>query len=67
MINSMLEKRVARLEAEVRSLKSTVVRKPAKKLYPGLEEALEDVRQGRVYGPFKTVKALRKSLQFRGA
>lgn len=37
--------------------------KPAKKLPAWLQASLKDVEEGRVYGPFNTVKELRASLE----
>ena len=48
MTNAVLEKRVARLEAEVRSLKSSVL-PTGKRLLVAIRESEEDVRRGRVY------------------
>lgn len=36
-----------------------------KKLDPGLEEALEDVKAGRLFGPFETVAEFKKEMKRR--
>jgi len=67
MTNAMLEKRISTLEKEMRNLRTSL--RPSvhqKKLPSGLEEALRDVREGRVYGPFRSIKDLRKSLEAPG-
>jgi hypothetical protein len=64
-----LEKRVRVLEAEIKLLKSTFVRpsrvsaKSKKKLPRWLQASLRDVEQGRVSGPFNSVKELMRSLE----
>jgi len=71
MTTATLEKRVRVLEAEIKLLKSAVARprasiitKAAKKKLPRwLQASLKDVEEGRVYGPFNTVKELRASLE----
>ena len=50
-------------ESLVRIAKGKVANaKPAKKLPAWLRASLKDVEEGRVYGPFNTVKELRASL-----
>ena len=71
MTAATLEKRVRVLEAEIKLLKSAVARPRAsvittaakKKLPRWLQASLKDVEEGRVYGPFNTVKELRASLE----
>ena len=63
---------VLREVREVRALVepfSRAVQKPKKlkKLPKWLRESLKDVEEGRVYGPFNTVKELRVSLESNGA
>ena len=63
MTTAMLERRVDALEKEVRVLRMVVrPRIRTNTLSLGLREALRDVKEGRVYGPFRSIKALRKSL-----
>jgi len=69
MTTVTLEKRVRVLEAEIKLLKSAVAHpralasKSKKKLPRWLQASLKDVKEGRVYGPFNTVKELRASLE----
>ncbi len=64
MTTAMLEKRITSLEREVRVLRTVV--QPLKRTHRislGLREAMLDVKAGRVYGPFRSIKTLRKSLE----
>ena len=71
MTTATLEKRVRVLKAEIKLLKSAVARPRTsvittaakKKLPRWLQASLKDVEEGRVYGPFNTVKELRASLE----
>ena len=64
MTTAMLEKRLTVLEREVRVLRTVVQpRNYAHRLSSGLREAMLDIKAGRVYGPFSSIKALRKSLE----
>ncbi|MDO8548079.1 MAG: hypothetical protein Q7R71_00170 [bacterium] len=69
MTTATLEKRVRSLEAEVKLLKSAVARprasttKSKKKLPRWLQASLKDVEEGRVSGPFNSVKELMHSLE----
>jgi len=64
---------VLREVREVRSLvepiarAASVQRNSVKKLPKWLQASLKDVEEGRVYGPFNTVKELRASLESDGA
>ena len=62
MTTTVLEKRVAKLEAEIRSIKS-VLRPRANKLSQGVLEGLRDFAEGRYSGPFNTVDGLRAHLE----
>lgn len=59
---AVLEKRVVKLEAEIRSIKS-VLRPRADKLPQGVLEGLRDFAEGRYSGPFGTVDELRMHLE----
>ncbi len=75
MTNSVLAKRVAKLEAEIRQIKIVLPRlsranqpldtKSAsfKKLPRGVQAGLRDIAAGRVSGPFDTVEALIADLE----
>ena len=74
MTTAALEKRVRALEAQMKALKgalrkATPVRasvvKPmkAKKLSPGLQQALREVTEGKLSGPFNTVEELMEHLR----
>ncbi len=72
MTTAMLEKRIGFLEKEVREMRvliepisraTAAPKKSAKKLPAWLRASLKDVEEGRVFGPFKTVKELRASLE----
>lgn len=69
MTTATLEKRVRVLEAEIKLLKSAVVRpralaaKSKKKLPRWLQASLKDVEEGRISGPFKTTAELMRSLE----
>lgn len=76
MITAILEKRVARLEAEIRQIKSTLpaVSRPSqidttsaafKKLPRGIQAGLRDIVAGRTSGPFDTVDELMAHLEKR--
>ena len=61
---STLEKRVRILEKEVRELRSSLVARTTKKKIPDeLATALKEVQEGKTYGPFRSIKTLRKSLE----
>jgi hypothetical protein len=62
MTTAVLEKRVAKLEAEIRSIKS-VLRPHTNKLPHGVIEGLRDFAEGRYSGPFSTVGELRVHLE----
>ncbi len=76
MTTAALEKRVRALEAQMKVLKSAIrkaaptpvrasVVKPvkAKKLSPGLQQALQEVAEGKLSGPFNTVEELMEHLR----
>jgi len=75
MTTAILEKRVAKLEAEIRQIKSilppvsrtTLDTKSAafKKLPRGVQAGLRDIAAGRVSGPFDTVDELMAHLEKR--
>ena len=69
MTNAVLEKRVAKLEAEIRQIRRVLppaLRTPRidttslsfKKLPRGVQAGLRDIAAGRVSGPFNTVEEL---------
>jgi len=66
MTTAMLEKRINILEREISALRAAVLphisKIPAKKLPRGLQVALQDVKAGRVSGPFRSVNTLMKHL-----
>lgn len=98
MTNATMQKRLTKLEAEMKLLKKTVTNRPdfsmnegiwreaspivrkinaralpvvtkkkAKKLPQWLQASLKDIEEGRVYGPFDTVRELRASLESKGS
>lgn len=48
-----------------REYEKLLSRPKIKKIDPDLEAALEDVRAGRLYGPFKTVEEFKKAISRR--
>lgn len=60
------EVREVRFLVENPSLPRIAPKKSTKKLPKWLQESLKDVAEGRVYGPFNTVKELRASLESDG-
>lgn len=76
MTTAMLEKRVMKLEAEIRQIKSVLPRVPLskridttsaafKKLPRGVQAGLRDIAAGRVSGPFNTADELMAHLEKR--
>lgn len=72
MTTATLEKRVRTLENEVKTLKTVFQRgavilrekkTPMKKLSAGLRQALKEVREGKIAGPFNTVDELMADLE----
>ena len=74
MTTAVLEKRVAKLEAEIRQIRSVLPRAPLarriditsasfKKLPRGVQAGLRDIVAGRVSGPFNTVEELMADLE----
>ena len=72
MTTATLEKRVRTLENEVRTLKTIFQRgavilrekkTPMKKLSAGLRQALREVEEGKIAGPFNTVDELMADLE----
>jgi len=72
MTTATLEKRVRVLEAEIKLLKSAVVRprsitaKAKKKLPRWLQASLAEVERGEARGPFNSVKELMADLECPG-
>ena len=62
MTTTVLEERVSKLEAEIRSIKSAL-RPRMSKLPQGVLEGLRDFVEGRYSGPFNTVNKLRAHLE----
>lgn len=60
------EVREVRFLVEHSSLPVSTQKKNTKKLPKWLQESLKDVEEGRVYGPFNTVRELRASLESDG-
>lgn len=76
MTTAVLEKRVAKLELEIKQIKSTLPRAPLasrinitsasfKKLPRGVQAGLRDIAAGRVSGPFNTADELMAHLEKR--
>ena len=75
MTTAVLEKRVAKLEAEIRHIKSVMPHTPRpkidttsasfKKLPKGIQAGLRDIAAGRVSGPFHTADELMAHLEKR--
>ena len=76
MTTAMLEKRVLKLEAEIRQIKSALPHAPIasridttsaafKKLPRGIQAGLRDIAAGRVSGPFNTADELMAHLEKR--
>ncbi|MFH1178695.1 MAG: hypothetical protein V1711_03185 [bacterium] len=74
MTTAILEKRVARLETEIRQIRSFLPRVPLtnqidvtsasfKRLPRGVQVGLRDIVAGRVSGPFNTVEELIADLE----
>ena len=66
LIEVLREVREVRSLVEHPSLPVNTRKKSIKKLPKWLQESLRDVEEGRVYGPFNTVKELRASLESDG-
>ena len=67
LMEVLREVREVRSLVEPKSRTSRVEKNNIKKLPKWLQESLKDVEEGRVYGPFNTVKELRASLESDGA
>lgn len=74
MTTAILEKRVARLETEIRQIRSFLPHSPLtsridttsasfKKLPRGVQAGLRDIAAGRVSGPFNTVEEFMADLE----
>ena len=66
LMEVLREVREVRSLVEYPSRPVSTRKKSIKKLPKWLQESLKDVEEGRVYGPFNTVKELRASLESDG-